>query len=60
MGIVRKTCKSDFFIMMTANPMRDEVRANLAPGQQPHDRPELIARVFYLKWQQLLSEIVDG
>jgi hypothetical protein len=59
MAIVRQTGKSDLFITMTANPQWDEVTTNLGAGQLSHDRPELVARVFHLKWQQLLKEIID-
>merc|ERR1711965_168855 len=44
---------------MTANPQWPEIDDALGPGQHPHDRPDLIARVFYLKWKQLLHELLD-
>ena len=59
MAIVRKTGKPDYFITMTANPSWPEVTAALRPGEKAHDRPDLMARVFYLKWKQLLHELLD-
>ena len=42
---------------MTANPQWEEIKQHLGPGEHPHDRPDLIARVFHLKWKQLLHEV---
>lgn len=42
---------------LTANPKWPEITDNLAPGQQPNDRPDLIARVFHLKVKQLILEL---
>lgn len=59
MSIVRKTGKPDYFITMTANPSWPEVLEALPPGQLPRDRPDIVARVFELKWKQLLREITE-
>ena len=59
MAIVRKTGKPDYFITMTANPSWIEVTSNLRPGEHAHDRPDLVARVFRLKWKQMLKEILE-
>ena len=55
MAIVRKTGKPDYFITMTANPPWPEVTAALRPGEKAHDRPDLMARVFYLKMEAALA-----
>ena len=59
MAIVRKKGKPDYFITMTANPSWPEVTQELREGEHAHDRPDLVARVFYLKWKQLLKELLD-
>ena len=52
------------FITTTTNPNWPEIKDNLLPGQDPHDRPDIVARVFRLKVQKLLqmlkSEMVFG
>ena len=60
MAIVRYFRKPTFFITFTANPRWLEILSNLLPGQQPTDRPDLIARVFYLKVKQLLTDLKGG
>ncbi|MCP4486968.1 MAG: hypothetical protein GY820_06565, partial [Gammaproteobacteria bacterium] len=57
MAIVRKFGKPDLFITMTCNPRWPEITENLLPGQSPPDRPDLVARVFNLKLNQLKSDI---
>jgi hypothetical protein len=60
MAIVRYFGKPTFFITFTANPRWPEIVTNLLPGQQPPDRPDLIARVFRLKVQELLADVKNG
>ena len=55
MTYVRKYGHPDLFITMTANPNWPEIRNNLLPGQEPLDRPDLVARVFRLKVKKLLE-----
>ena len=60
-AICSKRGKADLFITMTANPNWPEVEAALLPGQKPNDRPDLITRVFKLKLQSLLQDLLkDG
>ena len=60
-AICSKRGKADLFITMTANPNWPEVEAALLPGQKPNDRPDLITRVFKLKLQSLLEDLLkDG
>nr|XP_033793546.1 uncharacterized protein LOC117357286 [Geotrypetes seraphini] len=49
MAIVRKYGKPDLFITMTCNPKWEEIVHNLQQGQTADARPDLVARVFYLK-----------
>ena len=55
MTYVRKYGHPDLFITMTTNPNWPEIRNNLLPGQEPLDRPDLVARVFRLKVKKLLE-----
>jgi hypothetical protein len=57
MAIVRKYGKPDYFITMTCNPKWSEIIDNLEIGQSAEFRPDLVARVFKLKLQELLDDI---
>ena len=54
MCLVARFGKPDFLITMTANPSWKEITSNLRPGETAADRPDLVARVFHGKFQQLL------
>ncbi|CAG7821279.1 unnamed protein product, partial [Allacma fusca] len=56
-AIVRKYGKPDLFLTMTTNPNWDEIKENLLPGQSTSDRPDLVARVFNMKVNELLKQI---
>ncbi len=58
MAIVRKYGKPDLFITFTCNPRWKEIEEQLFPGQTPSDRPDLIARVFKLKLNELIDDII--
>ena len=60
MAMVRVMGKPDFYITFTANPQWPEIVKNLLPGQHPHDRPDLVARVFHLKLQALLDDLTKN
>ena len=60
MAIAREHHKPDFFITMTCNPQWPEIKDELLPGETPQDRPDLITRVFKLKQDQLMHDIVKG
>ena len=57
MAICRKFHKPDYFITMTCNPHWPEIEAELKEGQKPQDRPDLVARVFKLKKDQLIRDL---
>ena len=57
MAICRKFHKPDYFITMTCNPHWPEIEAELKDGQKAQDRPDLVARVFKLKKDQLLRDL---
>jgi Helitron helicase-like domain at N-terminus len=49
---------ADFFITRTANPNWPEIKQALLPGQSSSDRPDLVNRVFRLKVQELMDDIL--
>ncbi len=57
LAIVRQMGKPDLFITMMTNPPWPEVMENLLPGQTANDRPDLVARVFYLKFTEMVSDL---
>eukprot|EP00794_Sanderia_malayensis_P011640 gene11640-biopygen9314 len=59
MTIVRKHGKPDLFLTFTANPNWQDILDNLLPNQKPQDRPDIVTRVFHLKFKQLLCDILD-
>ena len=56
-AIVRRFGKPSLFITFTANPKWQEIENELLPNQTAADRPDLVARVFNLKVQDLLDQI---
>ncbi|XP_014778333.1 uncharacterized protein LOC106874931 [Octopus bimaculoides] len=62
MMYIRKCGNALFFITMACDPNWPESRQNLFLNQKPHDRPDLIARVFDLKRKLYIKYIpgVDG
>jgi hypothetical protein len=43
---------------MTCNPYWEEITSNLEPGQEPQDRPELVARVYRAKLRDLKNLLI--
>ena len=60
MAICRKYRKPDFFITFTCNPNWEEITRELRKGETVQDRPDLVARVFKLKKDQLMKDIKSG
>ena len=60
MAICRKFRKPDLFITFTCNPYWKEISRELREGETVQDRPDLVSRVFKLKKDQLLKDIVVG
>ena len=58
LALLRKFGGSDLFITFTANAAWREVQEALLPNQSTHDRSDLIARVFHLKFESLLDDIM--
>lgn len=59
LAVCRAVGHPDIFLTMTCNPLWDEIAQmmKLLPGCCPQDSPDVIARVFHLKLQQLLDDI---
>ena len=60
MAIVREHSKPDLFITMTCNPNWKEIKDELKEGQSVQDRPEVVARIFKRKCDQLIKDLVKG
>ena len=60
MTIIQAYKKPDLFITFTCNPKWKEITDNLFDNQTAYDRPELVARAFNLKKQQLLNDILHN
>jgi hypothetical protein len=60
MALARYFKKVDIFLTMTTNPNWPEITRELLPGETPYDRPDLVARVFQLKKEALIKDILNG
>lgn len=58
--LLRVIGPSDLFITFTANPHWKEITDNLLSGQSACDRPDIVARVFHLKFISLLHDIMKN
>ena len=57
MSVVREFGKPDLFITFTCNPKWPEIQEALLPNQKVTDRPDICARVFKLKLDQLKKDL---
>lgn len=60
MTYVRVHGRPDLFITFTCNPKWKDITDVLLPGQKPHDRHDIIARVFHLKVKKLMALLTKG
>jgi hypothetical protein len=60
MALVRKYGKPDIFLTMTCNPNWDEIKNELYSGQEPQDRPDLVAQVFRAKLEELKRRLLHN
>jgi ATP-dependent DNA helicase PIF1 len=58
MAIAAKYGKADLFLTMTTNPNWAEIKNELLDGQSSDDRPDLVARVFKMKMESLLDDLL--
>ncbi|XP_021716916.1 uncharacterized protein LOC110684794 [Chenopodium quinoa] len=60
MTLVKRYEKPDLFITITCNANWQEIKSELALGELPQDRPDLVARVFRAKLLVLKREIMEN
>ncbi len=60
MALVRKFGKLDIFITMMCNPNWPEILHELRPGEEANDRPDLTSRVFNMKLNALLKNLLQN
>ena len=60
MTIVSYYGKPDLFITFTCNPKWPEISKELLPNQNASNRPDLTARVFHIKLQELLKDLITN
>ena len=58
LSIVRRYGKPDFFITMTTNHSWIEVKGSLCEGEHVANRPDIVARVFKIKFRLLLDKLL--
>jgi hypothetical protein len=58
MAIVRSRGKPDLFITVTCNPVWPEILEAIDADQKAEDRPDIVARVFKLKLDAIMNDIV--
>ncbi|KAK7273081.1 hypothetical protein RIF29_14127 [Crotalaria pallida] len=59
MRIVLHDGKPDIFLTMTCNPSWKEITDELGPNETAQDRPDLTARIFRSKFQQLKDDVIN-
>ncbi|KAL5560737.1 hypothetical protein UlMin_036948 [Ulmus minor] len=57
MALVQVFGKPDIFLTITCNPNWSEIKEELEPYEQPQNRPDLVARIFRSKLEELKNEI---
>ena len=60
MAICREYHKPDYFITMTCNPHWPEILKELKQGETAQDRPDVVARVFKQKKDQMINDLIKG
>ncbi|GJX19501.1 uncharacterized protein Tco_0222178 [Tanacetum coccineum] len=59
MTLVQDDGKPDIFLTMTCNPSWPEILEHLEPGQKAYDRPDVVARVFHAKLEDLKDQLFN-
>jgi len=60
MALVRMFGKPDLFITMTCNPNWPKILYELRPGEEANDRPDLTFRVFNMKLNAFLKDLLQN
>ena len=58
MIIVQVLGKPDDFITFTTNLKWPGIQSSIFPGERPHDRPDITCRVFKLKLDALMTDVL--
>ena len=58
MTLIQKFEKSEFFFTMTCNPNWPEIKEHLIQEEETQNMPNLLARVFYAKLEQLKDKLL--
>ena len=58
MAVVRHMGKPDYLITFTTNPNWQDIQEALLPGEKPSDRPDICARVFKMKHDSLMDDMI--
>jgi len=59
-ALARAFGNPSLFVTMTCNCQWPEIQRELQRGQAAEDRPDIVARVFHMKMQQLKDDILKG
>ncbi|KAL5550911.1 hypothetical protein UlMin_001087 [Ulmus minor] len=57
MALIQVFGKPDIFLTITCNPNWLEIKEELEPYKEPQNRPNLVARIFRVKLEELKNEI---
>ena len=57
MAIVRHYGKPTFFVTFTASSDWEEIQQSLFPGENSHDRPDVVTRIFEQKVKELIRDL---
>jgi hypothetical protein len=49
----------DYFLTMTCNPYWPGIMEQLLPGQTPHDRPDVVSRIYHAKLMELQDFLIN-
>jgi hypothetical protein len=60
MAFIRKFGKHDLFITMTCNPNWPKILHELRRGEETNDRPNLTSKVFSMKLNALLKDLLQN
>ena len=59
MALPRRFHKPDLFITITCNPKWEEITAAIPTGSHWRFHPDIVARVFYLKFVEMMQDILE-
>ena len=59
MALVQRYGKHDIFLIITCNPNWIEIKEELAEGENAHDRPYLVSRIFRAKLVVLIKQLKE-